>query len=124
VDGPAWLAERLADLDRGDIAGLVAAARTVALPDAKSAEVEKALSYFETNSERMRYARLPRTRSVRGLGGHRGRVSGRCGPEAQVVSGMRWNVRGASAIVNLRCEEASGRWEQIWARVNTQTTVA
>jgi hypothetical protein len=27
---------------------------------------------------------------------------------------MRWTVRGANAIVALRCCELSGRWEVFW----------
>ncbi len=29
-------------------------------------------------------------------------------------SGMRWTVRGANAIIALRCSELSGRWEEFW----------
>jgi hypothetical protein len=27
---------------------------------------------------------------------------------------MQWTVRGANAIIALRCSEISGRWEQFW----------
>jgi hypothetical protein len=27
---------------------------------------------------------------------------------------MRWNIPGATGILTLRCQHASGRWEQIW----------
>jgi hypothetical protein len=27
---------------------------------------------------------------------------------------MRWTVRGANAIIALRCAELSGRWEEFW----------
>ncbi len=40
------------------------------------------------------------------------------------LSGMRWTVRGASAIVRLRCEGASGRWDDVWTRLHIQTTAA
>ena len=29
-------------------------------------------------------------------------------------SGMQWTVRGANAIIALRCCELSGRWEEFW----------
>ena len=29
-------------------------------------------------------------------------------------SGMRWTVRGANAIIALRCCQISGRWEEFW----------
>ena len=50
-----WLTDRLDDLDRGDIPGLAAAARALELPDTLAAEIDDALSYFETNQTRMRY---------------------------------------------------------------------
>jgi hypothetical protein len=31
-------------------------------------------------------------------------------------SGMRWTVRGRSAIIALRCCLLSGRWDETWAR--------
>lgn len=37
------------------------------------------------------------------------------------VSGMRWNIRGATAIRTLRCHQASDRWEHIWTRSHNQT---
>ena len=37
------------------------------------------------------------------------------------LSGMRLSVRGAAAIVTLRCCEGSGRWDEIWERIHTQT---
>ncbi len=120
---PAWLAERLAELDRGDITALASAARGLSLPEAKTAEVEKALRYFETNSSRMRYAEF----REQGLFVGSGAIEAGCRSivaQRLKLSGMRWSVRGASAILGLRCEEASGRWEEIWARVNTQTSVA
>jgi hypothetical protein len=29
-------------------------------------------------------------------------------------SGMHWTVRGANAIIALRCCQMSGRWEEFW----------
>jgi hypothetical protein len=40
------------------------------------------------------------------------------------LSGMRWSEPGATGIMTLRCEEASGRWETICQRLHTQTSVA
>jgi hypothetical protein len=123
ADGPGWLADRLAELDRGEIEALLAAARGLTLADAGSQEVEKALAYFETNLERMRYAHF------RELGLFVGSGAVEAGCRAVVaqrlkLSGMRWTVRGAAAIVSLRCEGASGRWDDVWTRLHTQTTAA
>ena len=121
--GGGWLAERLAELDRGDVAALLAATRNLALPDAQAKEVEKALGYFETNRERMRYARF------RALGLFVGSGAVEAGCRAVVaqrlkLSGMRWTVRGASAIVSLRCQQASGRWDEVWTWLHCQTSAA
>jgi hypothetical protein len=37
---------------------------------------------------------------------------------------MRWSLRGAAGIATLRCQEASGRWEEIWHRLDNQTSAA
>ena len=55
-DGSGWLAERLADLDRGDVGALVTAARKLDLPEGTPEALDKALGYFKTNAVRMRYA--------------------------------------------------------------------
>jgi hypothetical protein len=36
-------------------------------------------------------------------------------------SGMRWTVKGAEAILALRCREASGRWDEFWTLPHAQT---
>jgi len=123
ADAPGWLAERLAELDRGDITTLAAAARNLCLPDTKAAEIEKALGYFETNASRMRYAEFRQ----HGLFVGSGAIEAGCRSvvaQRLKLSGMRWTTRGASAILGLRCEQASGRWNNIiWTQVNTQTSV-
>src|ERR1019366_3148932 len=50
-DSSGWLAERLADLDRGDVAALVTAAAKLDLPEGTPEALDKALGYFETNAE-------------------------------------------------------------------------
>ena len=37
------------------------------------------------------------------------------------LSGMHWSVPGATGILTLRCQHASGRWEEIWQQPNNQT---
>jgi hypothetical protein len=122
-DGPGWLTERLAELDRGDVPALLAAGRILDLPDAKTREVDKALGYFVTNAERMRYAHF------RELGHFVGSGAVEAGCKAVVgqrlkLSGMRWSVRGAAGIVTLHCQEAGDGWDEIWHRLDTQTSVA
>jgi hypothetical protein len=57
-DHKAWLTERLAELDAGDIPALLAAARELPLVGIKASERDKALAYFETNAHRMQHARF------------------------------------------------------------------
>lgn len=65
---PRWLAE----LDRGDVEALLAAARQLTLADAPTPEMEKALGYFETNQERMRYAQFRAQTTTSRLGSTNG----------------------------------------------------
>jgi hypothetical protein len=32
------------------------------------------------------------------------------------LSGMRWAIAGAAGIATLRCQDSSGRWDEIWQR--------
>jgi hypothetical protein len=122
-DHQAWLAERLAELDAGDIPALVAAAREFPLVGLKAHDRDKALGYFHTNAHRMRYARF------RDLGMFVGSGAVEAGCKAVIgqrlkLSGMRWSIPGAASIAALRCQQASHRWEEIWQRPHNQTTVA
>ena len=70
-------------------------------------------SDFQTNAERMRYAEFRR----QGLFVGSGVIEAGC---KTIVgfrlkqSGMKWTVRGANAIIALRCIDLSGRWEEFW----------
>jgi hypothetical protein len=110
----AWLEERLADLDDGDIPAICAAARAFPLAGKKAADLDTALGYFEHNAHRMRYAHYRKLGMFVGSGAVEAAcksiVAQRC-----KLSGMRWTVSGASAILTLRCMEASDRWEELRA---------
>jgi hypothetical protein len=118
----AWLEQRLADLDNGDIPAICAAARAFPLTGKKAADLKTALGYFEHNAHRMHYAHFKKLGMFIGSGaveaGCKSIVGQRC-----KLSGMRWTVSGATGILTLRCLEASGRWEQIPA-LHGQTTAA
>lgn len=120
-DLPTWLAARVAELDRGDLDAMIGAVR--ARPGAGADAVGKALAYFETNRHRMRYGLF------RQLGLFVGSGSVEAGCRAVIgqrlkLSGMRWSLRGASSIASLRCHSASGRWDDIWKWLHTQTISA
>ena len=108
-----WLAERSGELDDGDIPALLSAARAFPLTGTKAEELDTALGYFQTNAPRMRYKHF---RSC-GLFVGSGVVEAGCKAvigQRLKLSGMHWSVPGAAGILTLRCQKASGRWEEIW----------
>jgi hypothetical protein len=122
-DHRSWVDDRIAELDSGDIDALLSAARKLHLATSTATDMEKALGYFETNAERMRYAKF------RQLGHFVGSGAVESGCKAIIaqrlkLSGMRWTEHGAAGIATLRCQESSGRWDEIWQRLNNQTSVA
>lgn len=104
-------------LDDGNIETLVTHLREIAVAHADSAalaqEVLKEAEYFATNASRMRY---PEFRE-KGLFVGSGVVEAGC---KSVIgsrlkrSGMFWTVRGANAIIALRCCRINGRFEDYW----------
>lgn len=110
----AWAQARINELDAGDIETLVGSLARVR-PSATNCkdEVRKTIAYFDSNAHRMRYADFRR----RGLFVGSGVIEAACKTiigHRLKQSGMRWTVRGANAIIALRCSELSGRWEQFW----------
>jgi hypothetical protein len=115
-----WMAPMKDLLDGGDIEPLVTRLREIAAayadehPDL-AVEVLKEAEYFTTNTERMRY---PEFRE-KGLFVGSGVVEAGC---KSVIgsrlnrSGMFWTVRGANAIIALRCCRINGRFEDYWER--------
>ncbi len=117
---PDWLAQRLADLDAGNIPALLTAGQNLTFTGSLARERDKAIGYFEANAHRMRHQHF------RALGMFIGSGTVEAGCKAIIgqrlkLSGMRWNVPGATAIATLRCQEASNRWEHIWQRTHYQT---
>jgi hypothetical protein len=122
-DGPTWLAERLAELDAGDIPALLTAARNLTFTGSLARERDKALLYFETNAHRMHYAHYRQLGMFVGSGTVEAGCKAIIGQRLK-LSGMRWNTPGATGIATLRCQEASNRWEEIWKRPHNQTSAA
>jgi hypothetical protein len=109
-----WADTRIEDLDAGNIEALLAAMRRLR-PNTQTArdEVRKAVEYFNTNAERMRYGQFRH----QGLFVASGVVEAGCKTivgQRLKQSGMHWTVRGANAIMALRYWDLSGRWEQFW----------
>ncbi len=116
--GDAWAKGRHAELDAGQLHQIVAAlaAQYRARRDpAKREAVRKCIGYLWANRRRMRYPAF--------------RAQGLCTSTAVVEAGckvaigtrlkragMHWSVRGANAIIALRCGKLSGRFEDFWER--------
>jgi hypothetical protein len=106
-------------LEAGDLARLVrkAGKRLPSSAQSKKAAL-KELRYFEGNAAHMRYADFRAKKFFVGSGvieaGCRTVVG-----ERLKQSGMHWSVRGANAILALRCCILSGRFEDFWASRNS-----
>jgi hypothetical protein len=102
-------------LEAGDIGRLVGKAGKQLPTSAQSKKsMLKQLGYFEKNAPQMRYAEYRARKFFVGSGV----VEAGCRTvigERLKQSGMRWSVRGANAIIALRCCILSGRFEDFWA---------
>jgi hypothetical protein len=123
--GPSWLTARLADLDAGDIETLVTETDRLYphLPDDTVRDTTKALAYFKTNAHRMRYGYFREHGMFIGSGTVEAGCKAVIGQRLK-LSGMRWNIPGATGILTLRCEQASNRFEHIWPHRHNQTATA
>jgi hypothetical protein len=119
-DQPAWTQARLADLDNGDIEDLVAATHQLPLSDTDREQVDTALDYFIKNAQRMRYAVFHDLGMFIGSGVVEAGCKTVVGQRLK-LSGMRWNIPGATGILTLRCHRESNRWDHIWPHPNNQT---
>ena len=109
-----WSDSRSDELDLSDVEAVIEAMRQIAPGDEYTRdEIRKAIDYFETNKERMRYASFRSQGLFVGSGvmeaGCKTIVGQRLKP-----SGMRWTVSGANKIIALRCCQLSGSWEAFW----------
>jgi hypothetical protein len=112
-DPPQWLEDRNAELDAGNIEAIIAAARCYPLDGVKASDLDTKLGYFEHNMHRMRYARFRRLGMFTGSGAIEGGIKAIVVQRAK-QSGMHWTVDGAADIIALRCQHASGRWDELW----------
>jgi hypothetical protein len=110
-----WMARCLDRLERGKIETLVKILRdSQPAPDELAHSVRNEAEYFERNTDRMRYPSF----RAQGLFVGSGVVEAGCktviGARLK-CSGMFWTVRGANAIISLRCCRLSRRFEDYWA---------
>jgi hypothetical protein len=109
-----WTAICLDQLDEGKIEALVKILRDLHPSNDKVAEaVHNDADYFQRNAERMRYPQF----RAQGLFVGSGVIEAGCRTVIGARlkrSGMFWSVRGANAIIALRCCRLSGRFEDYW----------
>jgi len=101
-------------LDKGKIEKLVAAIRSIHSTNPEVAEkIRTEAAYFKTNTERMRYPKFRRQHMFVGSGVIEAGCKTVIGFRLK-QSGMFWTVRGANAILALRCCHLNGRFEDYW----------
>ncbi len=101
-------------LDEGNIEKLLEQARAFLPKDPKAGkDARREIGYFEKNKDRMRYAQF----KAQGFFVGSGVIEAGCKTvigQRLKQSGMEWTVRGANAIIALRCATVSGRTEDYW----------
>ncbi len=113
-----WMIPMKSLLDDGDMETLVtrlcqiAPQHADAHPDIAQ-EVLKEADYFETNASRMRYPEFRQKGFFVGSGVIEAGCKSVVGARLK-RSGMFWTVRGANAIIALRCCRLNGRFEDYW----------
>jgi hypothetical protein len=101
-------------LDKGKIEKLVSELHSIATTNPQLAEkIRTEADYFERNAERMRYPRFRRQHLFVGSGVIEAGCKTVVGSRLK-QSGMFWSVRGANAILALRCSHLNGRFEDYW----------
>jgi hypothetical protein len=101
-------------LEKGKIEKLVAAIGSIQPTNPEVAEkIRTEADYFETNMERMRYPQFRRQHLFVGSGVIEAGCKTVIGSRLK-QSGMFWTVRGANAILALRCCHLNGRFEDYW----------
>jgi hypothetical protein len=115
VNQKAWIKIHLKRLlDKGKIEKLVVAIRSNHSSNPELAEkIRTEADYFETNAERMRYPKFRRQHLFVGSGVIEAGCKTVIGSRLK-QSGMFWTVRGANAILALRCCRLNGRFEDYW----------
>lgn len=109
-----WMMIHQNMLDEGRIEDLVAALRSIGSSNLELAEkIRKEAAYFETHTERMRYPEFRNQHLFVGSGVIEAACKTVIGSRCK-QSGMFWTVRGANAILALRCCHHNGQFEDYW----------
>ena len=110
-----WAKKLIQKLNRGRVESVVSELRSFPTRNALlRGELRIQADYFERNRNRMRYPKFRKQGLFIGSGvieaGCRTVIGSRL-----KQSGMFWTVRGANAIIALRCNRLSGKFEDYWA---------
>jgi hypothetical protein len=101
-------------LDKGKIEKLVGSLRSIVSTNPEVIEkIRTEADYFERNAARMRYPKFRRQHLFVGSGVIEAGCKTVIGSRLK-QSGMFWTVRGANAIIALRCCHLNGRFEDYW----------
>ena len=115
VNQKAWMKvhqKRL--LDKGRIEKLVLSLRATESTNPEVLDkIRTEADYFERNADRMRYPKFRRQHLFVGSGVIEAGCKTVIGSRLK-KSGMFWTVRGANAIIALRCCHLNGRFENYW----------
>lgn len=114
-----WILRHQPKLDGGKIIKLVAFLRSLQPASTATSElIAKEAAYFENNAHRMAYPSFRKLHLFIGSGV----IEAACKTviaKRLKDSGMYWTVRGANAIIALRCCDLNHRFEDYWATRNT-----
>lgn len=117
VQAGQWVAARKQELWEGGVEAVLGALTR------EGEAMASQIHYFETNRERMRYAQF----RSQGYPIGSGTVESAC---KRVIgarlkqAGMCWSKAGAQAVLSLRAELLSGRWNTIWPATRPQLKAA
>jgi len=101
-------------LEEGNIEKILRQARKILPKEAESLQkVQTELHYIEENKKRMRYADFRNQGLFVGSGVIEAGCKSIIGARLK-QSGMEWTVKGANAIIALRCVTLSDRFEDFW----------
>jgi hypothetical protein len=119
-EGKQWIEARYEELDEGHLKCLVHSLRGHV---GQYKEARDCIQYIWKNRRRLRYPEFHK----QGFCTSTGVVEAGC----KVVvgtrlkrAGMHWTVKGANAIIALRCSKLSGRFEDFWERRSERKQVA
>lgn len=101
-------------LDKGKISKLVTSLRSIRVSDDDlSKKIRNEADYFANNAARMNYPRFRKQHLFVGSGVIEAGCKTVIGHRLK-HSGMFWTVKGANAILALRCSHLNGRFEEYW----------